>query len=186
VLFDGSSLAAWKSPEGGPARWTVADGYMETVPGAGPIETKQKFADIQLHVEWAAPSPPRGSGQDRGNSGVFLMGDFEVQVLDSYKADTYADGQAGAIYGQYPPLFNASRPPGQWQTYDIAFRRPRFDASGKLLEAARIIIFHNGLLAQNNEEPVGPTSWLKWLPYEYRGGGGPISLQDHDHPVRYP
>lgn len=185
VLFDGSNLHAWQSRRGRPARWKVGDGYMETVPGAGPIETKQKFGDIQLHVEWSAPNPPRGKSQDRGNSGVFLMGDFEVQVLDSYKAETYADGQAGAIYGQYPPLFNASRPPGEWQAYDIAFRRPRFDESGKLVEPARMTVFHNGILVQNNEEPFGPTSWLKWLPYKDEGGRGPISLQDHDHPVRY-
>jgi hypothetical protein len=184
VLFDGTNLDRWKSPRG-PARWKVADGYMETAPGAGQIETKDKFGDIQLHVEWATASPPHGVGQDRGNSGVFLMGQFEIQVLDSYKADTYADGQAGAIYGQYPPLFNASRPPGEWQSYDIAFRRPRFDTSGKLLEPARITVFHNGILVQNNEEPFGPTSWLKWLPYADHGDRGPISLQDHDHPVRY-
>lgn len=183
VLFDGSNLDAWKS-NGGPARWRVVDGTMETVPGAGQIETKRSFGDIQLHVEWAAPNPPHGKGQDRGNSGVFLMGQFEIQVLDSYRAETYADGQAGAIYGQFPPLFNASRPPGQWQSYDIAFRRPRFQA-GKLVEPARITLFHNGILVQNNEEPFGPTSWLKWLPYHDRGGRGPIALQDHDHPVRY-
>jgi hypothetical protein len=185
VLFGGSDLDAWKSTYGGPARWKVGDGYMETAPGAGPVETKGKFGDIQLHVEWSAPSPPRGVGQDRGNSGVFLMGQFEVQVLDSYRAETYADGQAGAIYGQYPPLFNASRPPGQWQSYDIAFRRPRFDASGQLQEPARLTVFHNGILVQDNEEAFGPTSWLKWLPYADQGGRGPISLQDHDHPVRY-
>ena len=185
VLFDGSNLDAWASPSGGPARWKVADGYMETAPGAGMIETKGKFGDVQLHVEWATPSPPVGKGQDRGNSGLFLMGQFEVQVLDSYHAETYADGQAGAIYGQYPPLFNASRPPGQWQSYDIAFRRPRFDTSGKLVEPARLTVFHNGILVQNNEEPFGPTSWLKWLPYADEGGRAPISLQDHDHPVRY-
>ncbi len=185
ILFDGSGLDAWKSQAGGPAKWRVVDGVMETVPGTGMIETKAQFGDIQLHVEWAAPKPPVGVGQDRGNSGVFLMGQFEVQVLDSYKADTYADGQAGAIYGQYPPLSNASRPPGEWQSYDIAFRRPRFDGSGKLLEPARITLFHNGILVQNNEEPFGPTSWLKWLPYEDLGGRGPIALQDHDHPVRY-
>ena len=150
------------------------------------IETKSTFGDVQLHVEWAAPIRRRGVGQDRGNSGVFLMGQFEIQVLDSYQADTYADGQAGAIYGQYPPLFNASRPPGEWQTYDIAFRRPRFDGSGKLLEPARITLFHNGILVQNNEEPFGPTSWLEWEPYDAsRGDRGPIALQDHDHPVRY-
>ena len=185
VLFDGSNLDAWQGPDGGPARWQMVDGRMETLPGAGPIRTKGQFGDIQLHLEWASPSPPRGSGQDRGNSGVFLMGQFEIQVLDSYKAATYADGQAGAIYGQYPPLSNASRPPGQWQSYDIAFRRPRFDARGKLQEPARITLFHNGLLVQDNEAPVGPTSWLKNFAYEDRGGRGPIMLQDHDHPVRY-
>ncbi len=186
VLFDGSNLDAWKSPSGGAAKWKVVDGATETLPGAGPIVTRKSFGDIQLHIEWAAPQPPDGKGQDRGNSGVFLMGQFEVQVLDSYRAETYADGQAGAIYGQYPPLFNASRPPGQWQSYDIAFRRPRFDPSGTLTEPARISVLHNGLLVQNNEEPFGPTSWLKWLPYADNGGGrGPIQLQDHDHPVRY-
>ena len=185
VLFDGSDLHAWRSSDGGPARWKVADHAMETVPGAGPIETRKTFGDIQLHLEWATPSSPSGMGQDRGNSGVFLMGQFEIQVLDSYKADTYADGQAGAIYGQYPPLSNASRAPGEWQSYDIAFRRPRFDAAGNLLEPARVTVFHNGILVQNNEEPFGPTSWLKWLPYKGIGDRGPISLQDHDHPVRY-
>ncbi|WP_406697870.1 family 16 glycoside hydrolase [Singulisphaera sp. Ch08] len=183
VLFDGTSLDAWKSPSGKP--WKVVDGTMETVPGSGMIETKGKYGDIQLHIEWAAPNPPHGKGQDRGNSGIFLMGQFEIQVLDSYKAETYADGQAGAIYGQYPPLFNASRPPGEWQAFDIAFRRPRFDSSGALLEPANITVFHNGVLVQNNEEPFGPTSWLKWLPYENQGDRGPITLQDHNHPVRY-
>jgi hypothetical protein len=185
VLFDGTTLDAWKAESGGPAKWKVTDGVLETVPGAGKIETKGTFGDIQLHVEWAAPIPAVGVGQDRGNSGVFLMGDFEIQVLDSFQADTYADGQAGAIYGQFPPLANASRPPGEWQAFDIAFRRPRFDPSGKLLEPARITLFHNDILVQNNEEPFGPTSWLKWLPYSNRGGRGPIALQDHDHPVRY-
>ncbi len=185
VLFEGTRLDSWKSPNGGPATWKVKDGYMETAPGTGPIETKVKFGDIQLHVEWAAPNPAVGVGQDRGNSGIFLMGEFEIQVLDSYRAETYADGQAGAIYGQYPPLFNASRPPGEWQTYDIAFRRPRYDSSAKLLEPACVTLFHNGILVQNNEEPFGPTSWLKWLPYADHGDRGVISLQDHDHPVRY-
>ena len=133
------------------------------------IETKRTFGDIQLHVEWAAPNPPHGVGQDRGNSGVFLMGQFEIQVLDSFRADTYADGQAGSIYGQYPPLSNASRPPGEWQAYDIAFRRPRFDDSGRLLEPARVTVFLNGILVQNNEEPFGRTSWLEWEPYEDAG-----------------
>ena len=127
ILFDGANLDAWRSPDGGSARWKVTDGYLEVAPGTGAIETKAKFGDAQLHVEWASPNPAVGTGQDRGNSGIFLMGEYELQVLDSYHADTYADGQAGAIYGQYPPLANASRPPGEWQSYDVAFRRPRFD-----------------------------------------------------------
>src|SRR5262249_34583654 len=139
VLFDGSDLHEWMAPDGGPARWKVVDNSMVTVPGAGPIETRRKFGDIQLHLEWATPSPPTGAGQHRGNSGIFLMGQFEIQVLDSYKAETYADGQAGAIYGQFPPLSNPSRPPGEWQTYDIAFRRPRFEA-GKLREPAGVTV----------------------------------------------
>jgi hypothetical protein len=186
VLFDGASLDAWKSHTGGPVKWKVVDGALQTLPGAGMIETKRRFGDIQLHVEWAAPSPPHGVGQDRGNSGVFLMGQFEIQVLDSFQSDTYADGQAGSIYGQFPPLANASRPPGEWQTYDIAFRRPRFDDSGRLVEPARVTLFHNGILVQNNEQPFGRTSWLEWEAYEgRRGARGPIALQDHDHPVRY-
>ena len=185
ILFDGSNLDAWRSPDGGPARWKVTGGAMEVAPGTGAIETKAKFGDVQLHVEWASPNPPVGTGQDRGNSGIFLMGEYELQVLDSYHADTYADGQAGAIYGQYPPLANASRPPGEWQTYDIAFRRPRFDNSGKLLEPARLTLIHNGILIQNNEELLGRTSWLESLPYEAHADRGPIQLQDHGHRVRF-
>lgn len=185
VLFDGSNLDAWETPEGGRPGWAVKDGHMEIVPGTGMIQTKAKFGDVQLHVEWAAPDPPHGVGQDRGNSGIFLMGQFELQVLDSYKSDTYADGVAGAIYGQYPPLFNAARPPGQWQVYDIAFHRPRFDAAGKLLEPARLTVFLNGILVQNNEAPWGGTSWLEPYPYDPSIDRGPIQLQDHSHPVRF-
>jgi len=185
ILFDGTNLDAWQATEGGPARWKVLEGFMEVAPGTGPIETKGKFADVQLHVEWASPNPPVGKGQDRGNSGIFLMGQYELQVLDSYRADTYADGQAGAIYGQYPPLANASRPPGEWQTYDIAFRRPRFDKDGKLLEPARLTLIHNGILIQNNEELWGGTNWLESAPYDSHIDRGPIELQDHGHQVRF-
>jgi hypothetical protein len=185
ILFDGKGLEAWETPGGRPAAWAVKDGFFEVVPETGSIQTKAKFGDVQLHVEWAAPDPPTGVGQDRGNSGIFLMGQFEIQVLDSYKADTYADGQAGAIYGQYPPLTNAVRPPGQWQCYDIAFRRPRFDEAGKLLEPARLTVFLNGVLVQNNEEPWGQTSWLEPIPYDPMVKRGPIQLQDHSHPVRF-
>ncbi|QEH36817.1 hypothetical protein OJF2_54020 [Aquisphaera giovannonii] len=185
VLFDGKALDAWQTPEGKPAGWKVSDGHFEVTPGSGAIRTKAAFGDVQLHVEWASPSPPRGVGQDRGNSGIFLMGQFEIQVIDSYKADTYADGMAGAIYGQYSPLANATRPPGEWQAYDIAFRRPRFDPSGKLQSPPRITVFLNGVLVQNNEEPWGPTSWLEPGLYDPSQTRGPIELQDHGHPVRF-
>jgi hypothetical protein len=185
ILFDGTRLDAWQSTEGTPAPWKVKEGFMEVDPGTGPIETKGKFGDVQLHVEWASPNPPAGKGQDRGNSGIFFMGQYEVQVLDSYRADTYADGQAGALYGQYPPLANAARPPGEWQTYDIAFRRPRFDAAGKLVDGARITLFHNGILVQNNEELWGGTNWLEPAPYDSKLHRGPIELQDHGHAVRF-
>ena len=185
ILFDGTNLDAWQSTEGGAAPWKVMGGFMEVAPGTGPIETRGKFADVQLHIEWAAPNPPVGKGQDRGNSGIFFMGQYELQVLDSYRADTYADGQAGAIYGQYPPLANASRPPGEWQTYEIAFRRPRFAKDGKLLEPARLTVFHNGILVQNNEELWGGTNWLESAPYDSHLDRGPIELQDHGHSVRF-
>jgi Domain of Unknown Function (DUF1080) len=185
ILFDGTNLDAWRAPGGKPARWKVSDGIMEVAPGSGAIETKGKFGDVQLHVEWSSPKPAAGKGQDRGNSGIFLMGMFEVQVIDSYRADTYADGQAGALYGQYPPLANASLPPGEWQSYDIAFRRPRFDTTGKLLEPARLTVIHNGILIQNNEELWGGTNWLEPAPFDHRMDRGPIELQDHGHKVRF-
>ena len=185
VLFDGKTLDAWQSGNSGKAGWKVDGEVLEVSPGAGLIRTKETFGDAQVHIEWSSPNPPNGKGQDRGNTGLFLMGQFEVQMIDSYKADTYADGQAGAIYGQYPPLFNATRPPGEWQSYDVAFRRPRFDDDGKLLEPARLTLFHNGILVQNNEEILGPTNWLHWGPYKDRGDAGPIELQDHGHPVRF-
>ncbi|MDX2038000.1 MAG: DUF1080 domain-containing protein [Isosphaeraceae bacterium] len=186
VLFDGDDLDAWTPVEGGgPARWKVADGVFEVTPGRGAIRTKQGFGDVQLHIEWASPMPPNGVGQDRGNSGLFFMGVYELQILDSHNAETYTDGQAGALYGQYPPLANASRPPGEWQSYDVAFRRPRFETDGTLIEPARMTVFHNGVLVQNNEELLGQTSWLRWSPHEDLGEKAPISLQDHGHPVRF-
>ena len=187
VLFDGTSLAEWVSNDsaGGPARWIVRDGYFEVAPGTGGIRTRQGFGDVQLHIEWMAPSPPRGEGQDRGNSGVFLMGMYEVQVLDTYGNRTYPDGQAGAVYGQYPPLVNASRPPGEWQTYDIAFRAPRFDASGAVTSPARITVLHNGVLVQDAVELTGPSGHRSRPPYQAHADRLPISLQDHDHPVRF-
>lgn len=186
VLFDGTDLSQWAAPDGSPAPWKVENGYFEVTPGGGAIQTKGEYGDIQLHVEWASPETPRGTGQDRGNSGILLMGGrYEVQVLDSYNAETYADGQAAALYGQYPPLFNASLPPGQWQAYDIYFRRPRFADDSTVAEPARLTVVHNGILVQNNEELEGQTAWLKTLPYEVHPDAGPIQLQDHGSPVRF-
>ena len=185
VLFDGKDLSKWRGGDGGPAKWKVANGYMEVVKGAGNISTRQGFGDCQLHVEWRAPVPAKGESQERGNSGVFLMELYELQVLDSYKNKTYPDGQAAALYGQYPPLVNASRPPGQWQTYDIIFHRPRFDASGKLVQPARMTALHNGVLVQDNAELTGPTAHHERPPYKSHADKLPLSLQDHGDPVRY-
>ena len=185
VLFNGTDLGSWRGADGSAPRWTVRDGYMETAPGAGPIVTSRGFGDVQLHIEWATPGTVRGSGQGRGNSGVILMGRYEVQVLDSYQNETYADGQAAAIYGQHPPLVNASRPPGEWQTYDVVFRRPRFGADGSLASAARMTVFHNGVLVQDNQELWGPTAWLEHERYAAHADSLPLLLQDHDNPVRY-
>ncbi len=185
VLFDGKSLSGWETAKGAPAPWKLQDGYMEVVPKSGAIRTRQAFGDCQLHVEWASPSPAVGDGQDRGNSGVFLMSTYEVQVLDSYNSKTYADGMAGAIYGQYPPLVNASRKPGEWQTYDIVFHAPRFDAAGAVLSPARLTVLHNGILVQDDEELTGPTAHKARPPYKAHADRLPIELQDHSHPVRF-
>ena len=185
VLFDGKDLSAWATSKGTPPGWRIQDGFMEVVKGAGSIRTKQSFGDCQLHVEWATPAPAVGESQDRGNSGVFLMDTYEVQVLDSHNSKTYADGMAGAIYGQYPPLVNASRKPGEWQDYDIVFHAPRFGADGALLSPARLTVFHNGILVQDHEELTGPTAHKARPPYKAHAERLPISLQDHDHPVRF-
>ena len=185
VLFDGKDLAHWRGADGGPAKWTVRDGYFATTAGTGSIHTQESFGDMQLHLEWSAPAPAQGSGQGRGNSGVFLMGLYEIQVLDSYQNETYADGQAAAVYGQYPPLYNASRPPGEWQSYDIFFRRPRFDVDGSVLRPARVTVLQNGVLVQDNVELSGPTSWLQNARYKLHADRLPLSLQDHSNPVRF-
>jgi hypothetical protein len=185
VLFDGSSLAGWEATDGSPTKWIIKNGNMESVAGAGYIQSKEKVGDMQLHVEWAAPLPVEGSGQGRGNSGVFLMGLYEVQVLDSYDNVTYADGQASAVYGQYPPLVNVSRPPGEWQSYDIYFRHPRFGKAGQVLAPARVTVVHNGILTQDNVEIWGPTEWLQYLPYKAHPNRLPIRFQDHGNPVLF-
>lgn len=185
VLFDGTDMSNWNGPNGKEAGWVVVDGAMESVAGAGFVYSKQKFGDVQLHVEWAAPVNVKGNGQGRGNSGIFLMGNFEVQVLDSFENPTYADGGAASIYGQFPPLVNASRKPGQWQSYDIIFKTPRFDESGQLVSKAMITVLHNGVVVHHGSEPYGPTSWVLHDKYNPNQVEGPISLQDHGNPVRY-
>jgi hypothetical protein len=185
ILFDGKDLAGWESVKGGPAPWKVGAGYFEVVPRTGDIKTKQAFGDYQLHVEWATPDPPHGEDQDRGNSGVFLMSNYELQVLDSYQSQTYPDGQAAAIYGQYPPLVNVCRPPGQWQTYDIIFHGPQFDKAGKLLRPAFGTVLHNGVLVQDHAALTGPTAHGERPPYQPQAAKLPLQLQDHGHPVRF-
>src|SRR5438874_12324480 len=184
VLFDGKDLSQWAQKDGSAAKWKVENGYFEVVPKTGELHTKEAFGDCQLHVEFSEPNPPRGEDQDRGNSGVFLMGLYEIQVLDSYQSKTYADGQAGAVYGQYPPLVNASRAPGQWQTYDVIFHRPRF-AGGKLQHPARITLLHNGVLVQDNVELTGPTAHGERPAYKPGAEKAPLQLQDHGAPLRF-
>jgi len=184
VLFDGTSLDQWQSDSGKPAGWKLQDGYVE-VAGTGNLVSKRAFGDVQLHVEWEAPTPATGEGQERGNSGVYLMSTYEVQVLDSYQNPTYPDGQAAAIYGQYPPQVNASRPPGTWQTYDIVFHRPHFDAAGKLLTPARVTVLHNGILVQDNVLLTGPTAHRRRPPYVAHPDTMPLLLQNHGAAVRY-
>lgn len=185
VLFDGRDLGWWSTWDGRPAGWRLVDGAMEVVKGSGGIRTRVGFGDVRVHVEWASPTPPQGQGQDRGNSGLFLMETYEVQVLDSYRNDTYADGQAGALYGQFPPRVNVTRPPGEWNSYDIEFRRPRFDSTGVVLSPARMTVRHNGVLIHDDVALLGPTSHRVRAPYAAHADELPISLQDHGHPVRF-
>ena len=185
VLFDGSDLSQWSDGKGQPARWKIENGYMEVVKKTGSIRTVQGFGDCQLHIEWSAPLPAAGEGQGRGNSGVFLMDKYEVQVLDCYNNKTYADGMTAAVYGQYPPLVNACRPPGEWQTYDVVFSRPRFADDGSLIRPARMTVFHNSILVQDNVELTGPAAHKMRPPYKRHADKLPLSLQDHGNPVRY-
>lgn len=185
VLFDGKDLSAWVDKNGNPTQWKAANGYMETMPHSGAIHTKQSFGDCQLHLEWATPNPPHGEDQNRGNSGVYLMSKYEIQILDSYKSITYADGQAASVYGQYPPLANVTLSPGEWQTYDVVFHGPRFAQDGTLLRPATVTLLHNGVLVQDHVILTGPSDYKKRPPYQPHAEKLPLALQDHDHPVRF-
>jgi len=195
VQFDGTDLSAWSAVSldydnasyaqtSDPAPWRVGDGYFEVVPGTGEIATRATFGDVQLHVEWAAPADAAGHSQNRGNSGILLMGLYEVQVLDTWNNPTYADGTAGAIYGQWPPLANAVRPPGEWQSYDIVFEAPVFDGD-RLVEPAYFTVFVNGVLVHNRQASMGRMIWRQVASYRQHPAEGPILLQDHGTPVRY-
>jgi len=185
VLFDGTDLSAWEGEAGGAAPWKVADGAMTVVPGSGGIRSKQRFCDVQLHIEWRIPADAQGAtGQNSGNSGVFLQERYELQILDSYENVTYSNGQAASIYKQAIPLVNASRAPGEWQSYDIIWKAPRFSKGHGLISPARMSVLHNGVLVQNDVVLAGQT--------EYRGapsysphGCAPLSLQDHDTKVSF-
>lgn len=180
VLFDGTDLSAFENGE----KWRIADGYAEV--RSADIRTKESFGDCQLHVEFATPEEVKGNGQGRGNSGIFLMDRYEVQVLDSYDNTTYFDGQAASIYKQTPPQVNACRGPGEWQTFDILFTAPRFDANGDLATPGYVTVLHNGVCVQNHFELQGPTSYT--APPTYGNGHpakAPIRIQNHGNPVRY-
>lgn len=186
VLFDGENMQAWEAEDGGPAQWHLADGVMTVKRGAGGIRTQQDFCDVQLYLEWRAPVDIEGmDSQDRGNSGVFLQERYEIQVLDSYDNPTYPNGQAASVYKQYIPLVNASRPPGEWQSYNILYTAPRFDDNGELGSPAYVTVLHNGVLVQNHVELTGTTEWIGEPDYSEAHGCAPIYLQDHDADVSF-
>ena len=192
VLFDGSNIDAWQAKGGGEPTFTLQDGILLSTNLKNPknnkyLQSKQEFGDVQVHVEWSEPTPPKGDSQGRGNSGVFMMGLFETQVLDNYNNKTYPDGQCGGVYGQYPPQVNVCRPPGQWQWYDIVFHHPRYDESGKMTEPAFITTFQNGVLIQDHQRIEGPTGHMivAHYPENQKLLKGPLELQFHGNPVRY-
>ena len=183
VLFDGKDLSNWQGGGGKEAKWKIQDGYME-VNGTGSITTKQKFASCQLHLEWASPVEVKGKSQGRGNSGVMIMTLYEVQILDSFNNRTYSDGQAAAIYGQFPPTVNASRGPGQWQTYDIIFEAPKFEGD-KVVKPAYLTVLHNGVLVHNHTKLSGRVFHKDPTKYVAHPPEMPLQLQDHGNPVRF-
>lgn len=187
ILFDGTSLEGWvpAKREGESAAWKLnEDGSMTVVPGTGDHQTKEVFSSCQLHIEWKVPADVKGKGQDRGNSGVFLQGLYEVQILDNFENTTYTNGQAGSIYKGHIPLVNACKPEGQWQSYDIIFTAPSFDKTGNLERHGRFTVLHNGILIQNNVKLFGTTEYIGW-PENNAHGNGPLKLQDHGHKVSF-
>jgi hypothetical protein len=185
VLFDGHDLSHWMGEKGKP-EWKVRDGYMEVVPHSGYIHTKEEFGDCQLHLEWAEPAKLQGHSQGRGNSGVFFQGLYEVQILDNYNNPTYADGLCGGLYGQSPPLVNACKKPGAWQTYDIIFQAARFGADHQLIRPASATVMQNGVLLHHKQAFLGPTGWRILANYKKETPArAPLALQDHGNPVRF-
>lgn len=184
VLFDGTDLSGWQTLTGAEASWKVEDGYLEVVPRTGDIQTREQFGDCQLHLEFAAPAVVKGDSQGRGNSGVFLMGLYEIQVLDCYNNPTYADGTTGAVYGQFPPLVNACRAPGEWQSYDIIWSGPRFEGE-TLVRPAYVTVLLNGVVVQHHTELQGPTQHKQVAAYAPHPTTGPLKLQDHGDLVRF-
>ena len=184
VLFNGTDLSKWKSQKGGEAKWKVELGYMEVAPKSGTIMTKDEFGDFQLHLEFATPAEVASASQGRGNSGVIIYGKYEIQVLDSYNNKTYADGQAGAMYGQFPPLANSSKKPGKWQTYDIIFETPRWEGD-KLVKKGAVTVIHNGVVLHHRKEFIGAVSHRRVGKYSPHPPKGPIVLQDHGNPMRF-
>ncbi len=186
ILFDGKSLDNFISArDGGAAKWTLENGAMTVLPRSGDIKTKEAFGDMQLHIEWASPTVIKGEGQGRGNSGVIIMGLYEVQVLDSYESRTYSNGQAASLYKQYPPLVNAMRAPGEWNTYDIFFTAPRFNQDGMVISPAKVTVIHNGILVQNAVELKGPTEYIGIPNYKAHAEELPFVLQDHGDLVSF-
>jgi hypothetical protein len=185
VLFDGKDGSSWASRDGGQVQWKIADNAMTVVGGSGEIHTKQGFGDCQLHIEFREPSEVKGEGQGRGNSGIFLMGRYELQVLDCYNNKTYVNGQTASIYKQLVPLANACRPPGEWQTYDIIFTAPLFNEDSTVKSQARITVIHNGVLVQNNASIWGSTEYVGTAKYTKHGPKESLVLQDHGDRVSY-
>jgi len=185
ILFSGPQDSVnWRGRGGSPIKWNT-DSALTIVPRTGDIQTVRSFGSCQLHVEWRTPSVVTGTGQGRGNSGVFMMGKYELQVLDSWENETYYNGQAGSIYKQHIPLVNASLPPGEWQTYDIVFTAPKFQINGDLLQPAYFTVFHNGVLIQNHVRSIGPMEFIGIPKYEAHEDKLPLLLQEHSNPVSY-